>query len=191
MRKFALIVLVVLAAAWLAVELVAPPLAESQIAERVATSTEGVTGVDADVGTFPVVTRFLLTGEVRDVEVTLNEVARQQLEFTTVTFGLTGVELDRNAAVNGQVDIRDAEAAVLTAALAVPDLADSLGLPVELEGADLQPEVSGRQLTLGDAAVSLPSDLVPCEPDARVEGDRVVLTCTLDEVPGLLLRAFQ
>jgi hypothetical protein len=46
--------------------------------------------------------------------------------------------------------------------------------------------MSGRTLRAGPATVEIPRDLVPCEPESRVEDDTVIVTCTLTEVPDIL-----
>lgn len=192
-----LLLLVVVAA--LAVELVAPQLAASRIEEHVRGQTSGVVEVSADVGTFPVVSRLLLTERVSRLGVTLSEVAGQQLTFAAVRFDLHGVELDRNALLSGDVRVQGMRGGQATAVLDVNALSDAAGVPVRIEEGTLVAEVGGTRLELplavegralrlpgGLPAVALP-DLVPCAPtETAVHGDRIELSCTLEEVPSIL-----
>lgn len=197
MKKLLTGVVLLLVLAALGVELVAPQLAASSIEDHVRAQTEGVVGVSADVGPFPVVTRLLATGRVQRLRVTLDEVAAQQLTFTSVRLELAGVELDRNELANGNVRVRGMQGGQATAVLDVDALADALGVPVRVEDDRLFAEVAGTEIEvpLGQANtralpglpdIALP-DLVSCtDVTTVVEDDRVQLSCTLQDVPIIL-----
>lgn len=192
-----LVLLVVLLA--LAVELVAPQLAASSIEDHVRSQTEGVVGVSADVGPFPVVTRLLATERVQRLSVTLDEVAAQQLTFTSVQLELRGVELDRNELLDGNVRVRGMQGGRATAHLDGNALTEALGVPVRVEDDRLFTEVAGQEievpLATQDGELALPAelpdivlpDLVTCtDVTTAVEDDRIELSCTLQDVPFIL-----
>lgn len=197
MKKLLIGLVLLLALAALGVELIAPQLAASSIEDHVRTQTEGVVGVSADVGPFPVVTRLLATERVGRLGVTLDEVAAQQLTFTSVRLELTGVELDRNELLDGNVRVRGMQGGQATAVLDVNALTDALGVPVRVEDGRLFTEVAGTEVEVpldeggalslpGLSAIALP-DLVSCtDVTAVVEDDRVQLSCTLHDIPFVL-----
>lgn len=198
MKKLLVGFVVLVAVLAVAVELLAPVLAALQIEEQVRERARDAAGVEADVGTFPVVTRLLATERVRRVEVTLDEVARQELRFTAVSYELRGVRLDREALLRGDVRVTAIQGGQVTAEVAPDALTEALGVPVEVQDgllsaagvdADVVPEVQGRSLVLpagGLPGIALPDDLIPCQPEATIEGDRVRITCALQDVPFIL-----
>lgn len=199
MKKLAIALVVLVALGGLAVELVAPRLAASSIEDHVSEQLAGVVGVSADVGTFPVVTRLLVTERVPRLGVTLDELAGQQLTFASVRFDLRGVELDRDALLGGDVRVRSIEGGQVTATVDVNALADAIGVPVQLEGGSLVAEVGGSRLEIplaveggalrlpaGLPAVTVP-DVVPCAPtETVVHDDTIELSCALESVPTFL-----
>ncbi len=195
---------VVLAVLWLGVEIVAPQLAEARIEARVRARVRSAAGVSADIESFPMVTTLLLTENVRNLAVSLAEVAGERVTISRVNFALEGVELDRQALARREVEVRSVDSGVITAEVTQGDLSEALGVDVELrpdavslsvDGASVEADVdvSGRSVQLAGAgrqlAVTIPQDLMPCEPEGNVEPGRVVLSCTIDEVPSILVRA--
>lgn len=177
--RWALLVVVLLAGG---AEVVIPQLAEAQIESGVRERVQEQARVKADLGTFPVVTRYLLTGEVPKLDLTLRDVVGQEVPLSTVRFALEGVALDRSALLQREVEVTDIDAGVVTAEIALA----TLDAPID-PGAV---EMAGRRLNLGAGlAVAIPEELVPCEPTAEAGNDRVVLTCTIDEVPSILVRS--
>ncbi|HEX2028684.1 MAG TPA: LmeA family phospholipid-binding protein [Nitriliruptorales bacterium] len=163
-------------------EIVVPQLAEAKIEEGVRERVREQARVKADLGVFPVVTRYVITGEVPELEVTLREVLGQEVPIGTVRFALEGVSLDRSALAQRDVEVTDIDSGVVTAEIALA----TLDAPID-PGAV---EVAGRRLDLGPGlTLALPRELVPCEPSSEVRNDRVVLTCTIDEVPSILVRS--
>lgn len=198
MKKLLVGLLVLTAVLALAVELVAPVLAGNRIEEQVREQTQEAAGVDADVGTFPVVTRLLATERVQRVTVTLEEVAHQQITFATVRYELRGLRLDRDALLRGDVRVTGMEGGEVTAEIEPGALTDALGVPVEITDgrlsaagvdAEVGPEVQGRSLVLptgGLPGVDLPEDLIPCQPEPSINEDRVRVSCALQDVPFIL-----
>lgn len=197
MKKVLFGLVVLLAVAALAVELVAPQLASARIEERVQEQTAGALDVSAQVGPFPVVTRLLATNKVPRLSVTIDEVVGQQLPVAAVRFELDGVTLDRDALLGGDVRVRDIDRGRVTAVLDPNALTDALGVPVRIEDGALVVEIAGteQRLPLGSEGGALPAgladlplpDIVPCAPDeTATSGDRIELSCTFDVPPVFL-----
>lgn len=187
MRKLLVVLIVMLLATGLAVELVAPGLAEGRIEEGVRRESRDVTGVHADLGTFPIVTKLVLTSRVNRLTVTLDEVVRRGVRFTRVSIALRGITFDRDAAFRREVRVRDIDSGTVTARLPLGRLS---GLVGQIAGG-IDARVSGNTLVLSRdgrslLSVAVPADLFPCAPAASVEGDDVVLQCTFDRVPDSL-----
>jgi hypothetical protein len=179
--------LFVLVALWLVAEIAAIPVANRMIEQRVAAQSRGVAAVHASVGTFPVVARFLLTGRVSKVTVTLDRVARLALTFTQVRFDLRGVELDRAGLVKRQARITAIDRGTVTAIIDISSLPPRLAELVSQAGV----HASGRTLLLGTTSFQMSSDILPCNPDARVVGRQVIVSCTIQNVPPVLLERAQ
>lgn len=196
--------IVVLAVLWLGIELVTPQLAETRLEARVRARVRNAAGVSADIDSFPMVTTLLLTENVRNLTVSLAEVAGEQVAISRVQFALEGVELDRQALVRREVEVRSVDEGVITAEVTEGDLSEALGAEVEVrpnavrlnaDGASVEAdlEVSGRSVQLAGVGqqltVTIPQDLMPCDPEGQVERGRVVLSCTIEEVPSILVAA--
>lgn len=184
-------------------ELVAPAVVEARIEERVRERTREVAGVSADVDSFPVVTRLLVTGRIRHMTLTLDRLVSQRVTFATVRLTVEGLELDRDVLLRQQeIELRDMETGVLTAELTAEVLSDLVGAPVELRPGQVsvtlggtavpaQPEIRDRTLRLGGRritalSVTLPEELESCTPDLVVQRGRMLLSCRLQELPSLL-----
>lgn len=171
--------------AWLGVELAAPPLAERIIADEVNSRYRDAATVKVDISSFPLVTRVALTETIGKLTVTLDQIARQSLTYGEVRFELHGIVIDRAATLGGDPRVRRIDRGSVTATIDASALG---GLP-SFEGAGVR--VAGRTLTAGATTIAIDPELVPCDPQVRTEDDRVILTCTFDEVPQSLLRAAQ
>lgn len=199
MKKLLVGLVLLVALLALVVELVAPQLAASSIEDHVRNQTEGVVGVSAEVGPFPVVTRLLATERVQRLAVTLDEVAAQQLTFSSVRIELRGVELDRNELLDGNVRVRGMQGGQATATVDANALTEALGVPVRVEDDQLFVEVAGTEIevpvgTEGDplgipaglSDIALP-DVVSCtDVTTAVANGRVELSCALQDVPSIL-----
>lgn len=170
--------------AWLVGEVVVERLAETRIAEQVAESTEDVTRVDAEIDSFPPMARLAFSGSVAKITVTLEDVVRRQLTFAEFRFEFFGLDMDRFALLGGDVKVTDLDEGVLTIRIDADDLAQGLGRTVSLAGADVR--VSGSFLFADGLQISIPTDLLPCEPEGRVEDDSIIASCTFTEIPEVI-----
>jgi hypothetical protein len=179
--------IVLLAVLWVIGELAAIPVANRMVAQQVSRQTHDVADVKASVGTFPVVTRFVLTGKISRAAITLLGVQRIALRFATVQFDLSGVAIDRGRLLSTrQAHITAVDRAIITATI---DVAALPARAARLVAADVR--VSGRTLLVGPASFRLSSDVLPCSPAVQVNGAEVVLSCTIDHVPPALLESAQ
>src|SRR5687768_11051203 len=188
MRKL-VVAAIVLGGLWLVGEIAAVPFAERQVEQRVAERNRDAATVRADINSFPLVSRLLFTGRVNEVDVTLDRVVRSRLTFAEVRFALAGLEVDRAALIRGEARVTAIDRGTITATVDLDGLSSLLGRALEAVGANVR--VSGRALLVGPASFPIPSDLMPCTPQARVEGEQVIVSCTIDEFPEALLEAAQ
>ena len=192
MRK-AVIVVGILLGVWLIGEVAVASVAEGQIESRVEASTEGATRVSADLQSFPTVARLLTTGKISKITVRFDEIARRRLEFADFSITMEGVSVDRGSIFSGDPEIRSIESGRVEAFIRSSFLSGALGFASRLLG-ELPIEVRDRQLFIGgplgaSAPIPLPGDLFPCDPDAELRDDGVLLSCTIDEVPEQLIKA--
>lgn len=188
MRKL-LIAAIVLGALWLVAEIAAVPFAERQIEQRAAERNRDAATVRADIDSFPLVSRLLLTGRVNEVDVTLDRVVRRRLTFAEVRFALAGLDVDRAALIRGDARVTAIDRGTITATIDAGALSAVVGRALEAVGANVR--ISGRTLVVGPATFQIPSDLMPCAPDVRVDDEQVIVSCTIDEFPEALLEAAQ
>jgi hypothetical protein len=57
--------------------------------------------------------------------------------------------------------------------------------------ADRNVRVAGRSLIVGPISLQLSAELLPCDPQVRRMGDQIIASCTLTDVPPILLDAAQ
>lgn len=183
MRKL-IVGLVVLLGLGIAGELVAPSIAEAKIDEAVRARSSGQVGVDADIRSFPFVTRLLLTGRVDKTDVTLTQVAGTNLTFTAVTYDVKGLQLDRTALYQQKIKISAIDKATVTARVDTAAIAAAYGLDEDKINEFLA--VIAPRLK-----AALPRDLIPCEPVFRVDPGSVTLSCTFTEIPPIINKALE
>lgn len=187
--RFTRIAVVGLAGLWLAGEVAAIPFAESRVETAVAERTEDAAAIRADIDSFPMVTRLLITGEVNELTVTLERISRLNLTFAEIDFRFEGVEIDRTALLRQDPRVESIDRGTVTGRIDAGALSSVLGRALSLAGADVR--VQGRSLVVGPASVRLPPDLIPCEADVRVEGEQIVVSCTIEEIPDYILESAQ
>jgi hypothetical protein len=172
-------------------ELAAPGLVEAGVEETVRANTRDVAHVKAHTSGSPFLPALLLRGHIEHLDVTLREVAGAQLPIGTVTLQIDGIHLDRGAMYRGEVDIDELERGTVVVELEEQELAALLGVPVDLDS-DLVEQVGGAvQVAAAGVGerIPVPDELLPCAPDLDVDPPYVRLSCTFDEVPGVLRTA--
>lgn len=179
------LVLTLIVGLWIVAEIAVIPFAENRLETEVAERSRDTTAVKADIDSFPLIASVLATGEARKLTVTLERVARLTLRFTEVRFELSGIHIDRSAILEGRARVDDIDRGKVTAII---DRA-TLGRLASLAGIDV--DVTGRTLTAGRLSFPIADDIIPCDPQARMEESTIVLSCEIEEVPGFLLEAAQ
>ena len=201
-----LIALVLVLVLLVGAELLARPVVERAIEDRVAERLD-VQSVDARLGGLFVVPTVLATGKVSRLDVELRRLVRPELTIDSVHMRLSGLELERGALFDGEarlerVDRGEVEAEVTEDDLqaAIPGGAADLHLfpgraTVVVGGvtADVGVSVADGVLrltlgALGELAVTLSTDIFPCPLGGQVLEGRVHLSCTLDEVPAWIVQ---
>jgi hypothetical protein len=176
----------------LLVELLAPPFVERRLEDGIHERTRDVARVRAETDSFPLVTRLLATGEVRSVAIELVEVAGREIPFATIGYELHGVTLSRSALAAGRVRVEQIDRGVITAYLTEEGLSETFGREVQIDPGRIEVAARAAQLVLevtglGPQQLPVPADVLPCEPEAALEADRIVLRCTIHDVPPILL----
>ena len=179
------LLIVLVAVLWLLGELAVVPIAEGRIEQRVAELNRDAANVSAGIDSFPLVSRLVFTGRVNNVTLTLERVARARLTFTEIRFELEGIEVDRATLFQRQPKVTAIDRGRITAVI------DAGVLGNVAAGLRLNPRIRGRSLVVGPVSFPIPSDLVPCEPEVEVADSDVIISCTIDEVPEVLLEAAQ
>lgn len=192
MRKLLVIVVLLIGILAGVGELVAPRLVEARVEEQVRARTDGAAAVRADAGSFPFLPRLLLDGRVRSLSVTLEEVTGYEVPFATVTLGLEGIHLDREELLRGEVEVTDVDAGLAVVEIEQAVLAGTLDVAFDLAPDTV--EVRGRSLVLAPAGgaafeVAIPEAFMPCAPELELDDPLVRLSCALEEVPSVLVRA--
>lgn len=198
-----LVVVVLGLAVGVAAELLAPPVVEDGIEQRVAARVPDATTIDAEIDSFPFVGRLLLTGRVERLTVDLEGVERQLLEFAVIRIEAEGIRLNRTALSGGEVDIRSIDRGTIVAEITADAISNVLGVPVTLAPGRATASVAGREISAEivvtdgvlrvvagavSAEVTLPrDDLFPCALSGRVLSGRALLRCTITDVPPVLL----
>jgi hypothetical protein len=164
--------------------------------------------VSVEIDSFPVVPTVLSTAGVQRLVVTLHGVGGSAVEITRLVVDLEDPALERSALLDGEAALDTVERAVLTAEIDEADVADALtplgvavvdltpgGVSLTAQGvtvaADVRVEAGVLRVgagALGSLDVPLPRvDLFPCDPTGEVLGDRIRITCTVDDVPDWLV----
>lgn len=180
--------------------------AEEHAALRLARElpVEGTPRVHID--SFPFVLRVLNDGSVEKLEVSLRSVESAGVRVDEVKLTIDELVLDRDALLDDhEIKLVEIDRATIEAWVSAEDLSRVAEVPVKIEGGKVSVTVRGKEYT-GTAKVSkhavlllvegvppilspLPStDLLPCEPDLDVDGDRIHVACSVDEVPPAVAR---
>lgn len=188
--------LAVVAALFVAADVGLRRLGEVQI-ESTAARRAPQSDPEATIRAFPFTPGLLASGSVPEVRVRLDRVGRGAVQFTAVRLVLHGVEISRNALLSRRrVELESIDRGTVSADLSVPALTEALNRQevrtLRQAGAVGARLSDGRLVVTARGAevfsVRVPkTPLVPCEGDINLVGDRVQVTCTLDEIPPELV----
>jgi hypothetical protein len=202
-RRLVFFLVALVPAVFVLVEVFTPAVVEGRIEDRVEARVPDATSVDASIESFPFVTRLGLTGRVKHLTVDLDGVERAGLAFATISVDLDGIQLDREALYDKEFDLQSIDEGSITAEFTEEALSSAVGTDVQLEPGEAivtvagqeigaAVEVSGGEIVLANGALRVPlptTDLFPCDLEGEILAGRARLTCAVDEVPPILLRA--
>lgn len=183
MKKLLIMVFVVALAGVVAAEVVMPRVVETRIERRASEEIQGAATIEADIDSFPLVSRLLITGTVNHLSVTLNDVVEYQIPFASVRFDLAGVDVDRSALLEQRVRVRSIDSATVTAEVTGGDVLGLLGAVENLSGV----EVTDNALRAAGASIPLPREVLPCQPNVQRTEETLILSCTVEDVPPALV----
>lgn len=203
MKKLLLALVLLVVAAALVAEVLAPRLVEARIEERVADNTEGQATVEANIQSFPFLPGLAIDGKIRRLTLTLQDVFGQQLP-ADASFELEGIHLNRQALLEGTVEVRDVDRGSVSVEVTEQTLSDALGVPVDIRpeavvlnpaGASVEADLATQAgnvvvsaAGVGGLQVPLPENL-PCEPVLDQEEGLVRLSCAFEGLPAILAAA--
>ena len=193
-------------------DLAAKGYVEDKIAEKAEEAVGGKAHATAEIDSFPFVLRLLSSGSGGDVSLHVEDVATPTIDLARVHLDLEGVELDRAKLLSDRrAEVTKIDRGTVTVGIDADAVSKALGgLPVTIRGNTVEVRVAGRVVTAdvtvasaGSIRVGVPrgpsatigipkTDLISCEGQAlSFEDDELRVSCTITEVPPVLLRAVQ
>lgn len=171
--------------------------AAKRLADKLPIEGDPVVAIDS----FPFVLRVLHDGSVETLTVSMKSLESNGVRVDEARLTIDGLVLNRDALLDTQtLEIVDIDEAKVEAWVSAEDISRVAKIPVAIEDGRVSVTYRGKQYT-GTAKVSkhavllliddvppiltpLPAtDLLPCEPDLDIDGDRIHVACTVDELP--------
>lgn len=207
MRKVS--ILLVLVALLVVGDITARSVAEGKVVAAIESSSKGAVGAEAEITGFPFVPSLLAAGNVRRIQVRIDELRQEKLSFTNVVVDLEGVVLDRDLLLSGKAEVRDIDRGTVALDLHAGALGRLLGEVVTIANGEVSVTVRGRTVKAGLRVVDGPAleidpeniggppirialpvgTVMPCEPNVLFMQEHVRLSCTFTDVPPALLKA--
>ena len=202
-----LIFLVVMLALGAALDVAVRVFVQNQIAQEVEDSPDiQVVDADASIDSFPFLGRALLNGEVPSFTIELFDITDERLDVRELSITGDGITFDRDDLLRGRVRVQDVDSATAQLTLTQEAVSEALGITVvfgpgtvgvETPAGTVQTTASVLDGVLaldapgiGPLRVDLPLQrYLPCPPTAEAQQGQVVLTCTADELPPIVLEA--
>ncbi|MEM6296164.1 MAG: LmeA family phospholipid-binding protein [Myxococcota bacterium] len=160
---------------------------------------EGTPTVEID--SFPFVLGVLIDGTVDTLVVRMESLASRGVEVDEAKLTVHGLRLDRDRLLDAQeLEVVGIERARIEAWVTAEDISTVAKVPVEIADGVVTVRVRGTTYT-GTASISkhavflavegmppfiapLPeNELLPCEPDVDIDGDRIHVACEVTELP--------
>ena len=211
-KKLLILSIVAVVALYGVVDMAAKGMAEDKIAERAEAAVGGRATATANVDSFPFLLKLLASGNAGDISMRVTDVATPALSFAAVDLKLHGVVLDKGKLLGERKPVvTDIDSGTLTLEVGASEVSKALrNVPVTITGGRVEVQVAGRaraaDVSLGAGGtirVAVPQGpsvdiavprtaLGSCQATAlRVDDDRIVLSCTITEIPPALLAAAQ
>lgn len=194
-RRFLLSVLVLVAVVAFIGDRAAKGYAEDAIETSIRQQIQGVSEVEASIGSFPFVGRLLVQGKVSRFELTLHEVLGYRLPVEELRLSVDGLELDRGSLRDrNDVEITGVDSVRVDLLVTRENVEAVLGPLTDVafslaDGTTLR--VEDGDVVLG-AGIRFPlpgSELLPCAATATVDDGHVRIVCTSDHLPQVVLDA--
>ncbi len=185
-------------------DVAAKRIAEGRIETRARAEVPDTGSVDAHIASFPFLARLLVAGSAGNVDLRFEQVPTRPVRLSAVELQLRGVKVDRDALFSAEASVDSIERGTVSAEIDAASLSRALPVPVSIGGGEVRSRVGplpvsarpavgrGGNLVLrfGGLAhtVSLPrSEVLGCAATrVAVVGDRLRLSCEVDEVPAPL-----
>ena len=180
--------------------------AEGKLASRAGDAATDEDSATADIESFPFLGRLLASGSVDRVRVRVQAPRAGPLRLAAVVVDASGVVVNRGGLMEGDVRVEGIDRGSVAVEIDGAALAETLRLPVTVNDGLVRVGVRGVSVpaaaevddgTLVLRVAGLPAfrvpvvrtSLVPCTlATLRVTGDRVRMSCEMDELPSALRR---
>jgi len=204
-RKFLLLVLVVVIGLLVVADFGARAAVANQLEKRLRKDVPSATSATVDIDSFPFLGRLAVSGRIAEIHASVTDVEAGPLRLARVTVDLHDVHLDRDALFRSRrAELTSIGQGTATADITQEELSDKLHLPIQLRdgkiGVRAGPLQVGAKVTVQDnvirvaaGPVSLPAlrvpkaPLLPCVANAEILDGRIRVSCTLDKVPDELI----
>lgn len=180
--------------------------AQGKLADRARQAAPEATDVTARISSFPFLGRLAVSEDVTDISLHFTDVVAAGLRFAAVDVDMHGVVIDRNELISQRkVRLLRIDHGTVAVELAASELSRALGAQVGIRGRGVEvggtggssvtatPAVTGNRLLLRTAnlptlALAIPrTTLIPCAATVVVSGDRLRISCSINQVPPALL----
>ncbi|MDQ4144649.1 MAG: DUF2993 domain-containing protein [Actinomycetota bacterium] len=173
-------------------EFFATNLAEEEIEQRIGKKVGART--QAEIDSFPLVTRTLLTEEIDRLTVTLTDVDYEEIHFDTLRIEASGIEVPRARLLDRKLRPKRIDSGTVSAFISTTSLEEATGIAIPaLDPGNVSARLDGGTLTLEVSGVppfnvSVPQEALPCSATGRVVENGVRLACNVDGIPDIVLQ---
>lgn len=182
-------------------------LVENQIASAVEAEDElQVDDVEVSIDSFPFLGKLALTGEVSSTTIDLVGLTDPNLEIERLSISADGIVFDRNDLAQGTVRVTSVDSVAAEMVVTQEAASAAVGVPVVFGQGTIGVETAAGVVStsvavvdavvtftapgVGELSIELPlQDYLPCPPSALAEPGRIVLSCTAEQLPQVLLDA--
>ena len=176
--------------------------AEEQAERQLAAAVPMAGGADVEILAFPFVGRVLFDGTIPELDVELREVRAEAVKVERVALRVEGLKIDRDQLLGDRkLVVTGLERATVDATIG-SDAVNAATQPVDtrLKGGKVEVTYQGHTVEgklrvkkrnvvidvagVRELRVPLPDEkYLPCQPDVKVKGDALQVTCTIHELP--------
>jgi hypothetical protein len=180
---------------------------ESQIVQEVESSPElTLTSADASIDSFPFLVKLASSGTVDSFTIDLNGIQDDDLDIEQLSITGDGIQFARDDLMQGTVRVTDVDEATARLTITQEAASEALGVnvvfgpgtvgvdtpagPVSVSAEVVDGVLSFAAPGIGTLNLDLGlQDYLPCPPSAEAQQGQVVLSCTADVLPPIVLEA--